>query len=205
MHLIEHVPSSSQEEMWPLITQLRTNPKIYKELLSLEGFDEKLDLDRSSIFEVLYQLQIIDYFINEYQTVRPSEIKYYYSEASQPVQEFPTVSEAYNNSNERIVEEDKTSMRDIQAVAPESGSAIPLPPPNNIPEPPKIQVPFIGPMPAGNNSGSNNSNSNNVQSAVEQVQKVEDLLRPYKQEQVISELWNPIIFRDEELGLQEGQ
>ena len=114
------------------------------------------------------------------------------------------MSEAYNNSNERIVEEDKTSMRDIQAVAPESGSAIPLPPPNNIPEPPKIQVPFIGPMPAGNNSGSNN-NSNNIQSAVEQAQKVEDLLKPYKPEQVVSELWNPLIFKDEELGLQDGQ
>ena len=56
-------------------------------------------------------------------------------------------------------------MRDIQAVAPESGSAIPLPPPNNIPEPPKIQIPFIGPQPA--NNGSNNNNSNNVQSAAE--------------------------------------
>ena len=76
------------------------------------------------------------------------------------MQEFPTVSEAYNNSNEKIVEEDKSSMRDIQAVAPESGSAIPLPPPNNIPEPPKIQIPFIGPQPA--NNGSNNNNSNNV-------------------------------------------
>ena len=160
MHLIDHVPSSSQEEMWPLIAQLRTNPKIYRELLSLEGLEKKLDLENSSIFQVLYQLQIIDSFINEYQTLRPSEIKYYYSEATQPVQEFPSVSEAYN-SNERTVEEDKTSMRDIQAIAPESGSAIPLPPPNNIPEPPKIQVPFIGPQPAANNSGSNN-NSNNV-------------------------------------------
>jgi hypothetical protein len=160
MNLIEHVPSSSQEEMWPLITQLRTNPKIYRELLSLEGLDNKLDLENSSIYEVLYQLQIIDSFINEYQNLRPSEVKYYYSEANQPVQEFPTVSEAYNNSNEKIVEEDKSSVRDIQAVAPESGSAIPLPPPNNIPEPPKIQIPFIGPQPA--NNGSNNNNSNNV-------------------------------------------
>jgi hypothetical protein len=82
MNLIEHVPSSSQEEMWPLITQLRTNPKIYRELLSLEGLDNKLDLENSSIYEVLYQLQIIDSFINEYQNLRPSEVKYYYSEAN---------------------------------------------------------------------------------------------------------------------------
>jgi hypothetical protein len=68
--------------MWPLITQLRTNPKIYRELLSLEGLDNKLDLENSSIYEVLYQLQIIDSFINEYQNLRPSEVKYYYSEAN---------------------------------------------------------------------------------------------------------------------------
>lgn len=155
INLIEHVPSSSQEEMWPLITQLRTNPKIYSQLLTLEGL-EKLDLEKTSIFEVLYQLQIIDSFINEYQTLKPQDIKYYYSEAHQQVQEFPSVVEAY--SNERTVEEDKTSMRDVQAVAPESGSAIPLPPPNNIPEPPRIQIPFIGPQPqSANNSGNNNS------------------------------------------------
>ncbi len=34
LHLIENVPGSSQEEMWPLITQLRTNPKIYEQLLT---------------------------------------------------------------------------------------------------------------------------------------------------------------------------
>ncbi len=67
------------------------------------------------------------------------------------------MNEAY--SNERIVEEDKTSMRDVQAVAPESGSAIPLPPPNRVPDPPQIKVPFIGPQPANNGS---NSSSNNV-------------------------------------------
>lgn len=96
-------------------------------------------------------------------------------------------------------------MRDIQAVAPESGNAIPLPPPNNIPEPPKIQIPFIGPQPA-NNSGSNNNNSSNtIQTVVEQAKKVEDLLKPYKPEQIVSELWTPVMFKDQELALQEGQ
>ena len=97
-------------------------------------------------------------------------------------------------------------MRDIQAVAPESGQAIPLPPPINIPEPPKIQIPFIGPQPAGN-SGSNNNinNSNTVQTVAEQIKKVEDLLRAYKPDQIVTELWTPIIFKDQELALQDGQ
>ena len=56
-------------------------------------------------------------------------------------------------------------MRDVQAVAPESGSAIPLRPPNRVPDPPQIKVPFIGPQPANNGS---NSSSNNVQTNEEQ-------------------------------------
>ena len=64
--LIQLLPPSSQEEMWPLITQLRTNPLVYRELLTNEPSSEKLKLEKSSIYEVLYQLQILDSFINEF-------------------------------------------------------------------------------------------------------------------------------------------
>jgi hypothetical protein len=125
-------------------------------MLSLQNLDS-LSYKNSSVFEILYQLQIIDSFINNYQDIRPQEMKLYYSESQESAQEFPAINEAYAwNNNE------SSNIRDVQAVAPESGRAIPLPPPEyaNIPEPPKTQVPFIGPQPPPANGAAGSSASN---------------------------------------------
>jgi len=106
----------------------------------------------------------------------------------------------YPNLNDAYQEEEKSNIRDVQAVAPESGKAIPLPPPCFVPEPPKTQVPFIGPLaPANYNSSSNN---NAVAGADDQKKKVQELVGNYRPEQIVTELWTPAIFLDTELGIE---
>lgn len=66
-------------------------------------------------------------------------MKIYYAESSLDTtkkDQYPALGDASAN------EENK---RDVQAAAPESGAAIPLPMATNVPEPPSIKVPFIGP------------------------------------------------------------
>jgi hypothetical protein len=59
------LPSSSQEELSTLINQLRTNPVIYAEMLSLKSIDS-LSVKHCSTFEILYRLQIIESLINDF-------------------------------------------------------------------------------------------------------------------------------------------
>jgi hypothetical protein len=57
---------------------LRTNTVIYADLLALK-YLESLSLGASPTYNVLYQLHILDSFVNEYQTKRSSEAKAYFS------------------------------------------------------------------------------------------------------------------------------
>jgi hypothetical protein len=77
--LMATLPPSSQEEVSGLLSLLRTNPVIYADLLALTSVDS-LSLKASTTYEVLYQLQILDSLVNEYQTKRPSEVRAYFSE-----------------------------------------------------------------------------------------------------------------------------
>ena len=63
--LIDTLPPSSHDEVSGL---LRTNPVIYADLPALRSVDS-LSLRASTTYEVLYQLQILDSLVNEYQTV----------------------------------------------------------------------------------------------------------------------------------------
>ena len=57
---------------------LRTKTVIYADLLALK-YLESLRLWASPTYEVLYQLHILEFFVNEYQTKRSSEAKAYFS------------------------------------------------------------------------------------------------------------------------------
>jgi hypothetical protein len=77
--LIDTLPPSSQEEVSGLLSLLRTNPVIYADLLALRSVDS-LSLRASTTYEVLYQLQILDSLVNEYQTKRSCEVRAHFSE-----------------------------------------------------------------------------------------------------------------------------
>ena len=113
-------------------------------MLSLKGI-ENLSLKTSSTYQILYQLQVIESLVNEFQTKRSCEVKAYFSEpligpvSSNEQSSYPSIGEAYN----------------APKVA-DSSVAIPMPPPTNIPEPPAPKVPFIGPMPPPSHNSNNN-------------------------------------------------
>lgn len=97
------------DEIWTtIVCQLRTNPKIYADLLTLNSIESLSE--PNSRYKLLYSLQIMEYFLNEYQVKRNCEIKcYYYSD---------------NNNNEY------PSLPNESNSAPQSGhngGAIPLP------------------------------------------------------------------------------
>ena len=124
--------------------------------------------------------------INEFQTKTTNEIKVYYSEplaasSNNDQSAYPSLNEAYT----------------APAVA-DGTTAIPLPPPNNIPEPPATKVPFIGPsLPP--NHGSNQQSANAAPSSEEQMKKVNDLLATMKGH-VEHEILNDSIFDDREVA-----
>ena len=137
--LIDTLPPSSQEEVSGLLSLLRTNPVIYADLLALRSVDS-LSLRASTTYEVLYQLQILDSLVNEYQTKRSSEVRAHFSEPLPASNDYPSLTDAYNNVADASV-------------------AIPLPPAAAIPEPPAPKVPFIGPMAPPGHANNNASAS----------------------------------------------
>jgi hypothetical protein len=63
--------------LWGLIASLRTNPRIYVNLLTINSIEE-LTSSNMSAYKLLYCLQIMESFIGEYQVKRDYEIKCYY-------------------------------------------------------------------------------------------------------------------------------
>jgi hypothetical protein len=63
--LLNILPPSSQDEIGGLINQLKTNPVLYAEMLTLKSLDS-LSIKHCTSFEILYRLQIIESFVNEF-------------------------------------------------------------------------------------------------------------------------------------------
>jgi hypothetical protein len=71
------------DDIWStIICQLRTNPKIYADLLTLTGINSLSSASSNKErYKLLYSLQIMEFFLNEYQVKRTCEVKsYYYQE-----------------------------------------------------------------------------------------------------------------------------
>lgn len=77
--ILKHLPISAQDELWPLVSQLRTNPKTYSELLS-QNSAEYLAKKTDNLPELLYSLQVIDSFMSDYQIKQPATMTIYYQE-----------------------------------------------------------------------------------------------------------------------------
>jgi hypothetical protein len=59
------LPPSAKDELWQLISSLRTNPFAYARILTFgTKHFEKLDLSAENLFETLYSLQVIESLIN---------------------------------------------------------------------------------------------------------------------------------------------
>ena len=67
------------DEIWNLMCQLRTNPLIYARLLTLEGIHDLVEAVSNKSYRLLYSLQIMENFMNEYQVKKEDcLIKSYY-------------------------------------------------------------------------------------------------------------------------------
>ncbi len=78
IQILQILPIQAQDEMWQLIVQLRTNPVSYSQILS-SNCVQYLSEQSDNMAKLLYSLQIVDSFVNEYQTKRAPEIKCYYT------------------------------------------------------------------------------------------------------------------------------
>lgn len=97
--ILKLLPISAQDELWQLLAQLRTSPQLYSQLLS-ENSAKSLAQKSDNLPELLYSLQIIDSFINEYQIKNQSTVNTYYAESIEKMgiidqEQYPSVGEAY--------------------------------------------------------------------------------------------------------------
>ncbi|CDW78148.1 ubiquitin carboxyl-terminal hydrolase family protein [Stylonychia lemnae] len=191
-NLMDKCGSGSQSELWILIGNLRTNPLIYAKLLSLSSISELVE--DTSAYKLLYNLQILEQFIDQYSIQESQNIKCYFVENQEYNSQFPLLDAQNNNSNQNSqnVQSDNLNeqKRDVQNAAPQSGIAIPLPPQDqsNVPIPPSQGI-FIGPI-APSNAGQNLNNT---------LTKNKEMLENFKGH-IITEPYEDKIISDEEIA-----
>ena len=64
-YLIDKLNSAGQQELWSLIMSLRTNPRVYMNIVGLSGLDELVSPE-TSVFKQLYCLQIMFSLVQDY-------------------------------------------------------------------------------------------------------------------------------------------
>lgn len=136
------------EEVWSLITVLRTNPEIYVSILTQDESFFK-NLDSQNMFMQLYTLQIIEQLLNEYSVKRKNEIKGYF-----PTSDFPPLSSESSGPSSGSNNQGSNQMQNNQ----QQSMSVPAGNPNinvnssaNIPDAPPMG---IGPMPPPNANNS---------------------------------------------------
>jgi hypothetical protein len=79
---MQSLPISAQDELWLLMSLLRTNPVMYAEIVS-ENSAGCLSKSSDNLPKLLYSLQIVESLINDYQQRARTTITYYYTESQE--------------------------------------------------------------------------------------------------------------------------